>query len=594
MRFEQSFIEELKSKNEIVDVVSAYCQLERKGGAYWARCPLPGHMEKTPSFCVNQAGQFFKCFGCGRGGDVITFIMEVESLSYPEAIKFLADRVGMELPETDYQDEVRASKTARDKETKLSILRETALFYVHNLSTERGKSYVDYVLGRNFDKTVFKSFGLGASLDYKTLPKYLASKGFKYEDMLSAGVVAFNKDKNEYYDFEAERLIIPIIDNMNNVIAFGGRVIVKTDFAKYKNTRETSVFVKNKTLYNINNLKKLKREKGVLPYVIMVEGYMDVIALYSAGFKNVVASMGTSLTVEQARLLMRYTDTVIISYDGDSAGQKATFRGLQILKDAGLTVKCVSLPDNLDPDEIIKLRGASAYQNLIDEALPLIDYKIEFLEKKFDLTSVTGKRQFVDNALRVIRESDKEFEREELLRKLSSASRLTYESLKRDLENIPVVVKNQKEVKVEKRTAPSGEIKAERFILCAIIKSEPYSSRQDLFDLEFTEKRADIASYLISLIENNEKIYAATLCDRLGEDYIDELNAVLLEGDNVSESSSKEYYSDCIRTIKLARLDDEIKDLTGCLSSLTDIDMQHKIIVQIQKKNDERNKLKNK
>ena len=233
------------------------------------------------------------------------------------------------------------------------------------------------------------------------------------------------------------RLIIPIIDNMNNVIAFGGRVIVKTDFAKYKNTRETTVFIKNKTLYNINNLKKLKREKGVLPYVIMVEGYMDVIALYSAGFKNVVASMGTSLTIEQARLLMRYTDTVVISYDGDSAGQNATFRGLQILKDAGLTVKCVSLPDNLDPDELIKLRGAAAYQKLVDEALPLIDYKLDFLRKKYDLTSVTEKRQFVDNALRVIRESDKEFEREELLKKLSEASRLTYQSLKRDLEKSP-------------------------------------------------------------------------------------------------------------------------------------------------------------
>ncbi|HBK02747.1 MAG TPA: DNA primase [Clostridiales bacterium] len=592
MRFEQSFIEELKSRNEIVDVISAYCQLERKGGAYWARCPLPGHMEKTPSFCVNQAGQFFKCFGCGRGGDVISFIMEVESLSYTEAVKFLADRAGMELPETDYKDEIRASKAAHDKEVKLAILRETALFYVHNLKTEKGKAYVDYVLKRGFDRGVFKMFGIGASLDYRTLPRYLARKGFKYDDMVAAGVVTFNKEKNEYYDFEAERLIIPIIDNMNNVIAFGGRVIVKTDFAKYKNTRETTVFIKNKTLYNINNLKKLKREKGVLPYVIMVEGYMDVIALYSAGFKNVVASMGTSLTVEQARLLLRYTDTVVISYDGDSAGQNATFRGLQILKDAGLTVKCVSLPDNLDPDEIIKLRGAAAYQKLVDEALPLIDYKIEFLRKKFDLTSIIGKRQFVDNALRVIRESDREFEREELLKKLSEMSRLTYESLKRDLEKAPLTESKREEKIEEKRAAPSGGVKAERFILCAVIKGEKYASEQDLFDLEFTEKRADIASYLISLIEKNEKIYAATLCDRLGEEYIDELNAVLLEGDGVNAASAAGYYVDCVKTVKRARLESEINDLNGCLSSLTDIDMMRKIVEQIQKKNDELNKLK--
>lgn len=593
MRFEQSFIEELKSRNEIVDVISAYCQLERKGGAYWARCPLPGHMEKTPSFCVNQAGQFFKCFGCGRGGDVISFIMEVESLSYTEAVKYLADRAGMELPETDFKDEIRASKAAKDKEVKLAILRETALFYVHNLATERGKEYVDYLLKRGFDKSVFKSFGIGASLDYKTLPRYLEKKGFSRDDMVAAGVVAFSKEKNEYYDFEAERLIIPIIDNMNNVIAFGGRVIVKTDFAKYKNTRETTVFIKNKTLYNINNLKKLKREKGVLPYVIMVEGYMDVIALYSAGFKNVVASMGTSLTIEQARLLMRYTDTVVISYDGDSAGQNATFRGLQILKDAGLTVKCVSLPDNLDPDELIKLRGAAAYQKLVDEALPLIDYKLDFLRKKYDLTSVTEKRQFVDNALRVIRESDKEFEREELLKKLSEASRLTYQSLKRDLEKSPPKESRREESPEEKRPAPSGEVKAERFILCAVIKGEKYASEQDLFSLEFTEKRADIASYLISLIEKNEKIYAATLCDRLGEDYIDELNAVLLECDGVSVNSAANYYGDCVKTVRRARLEGKINDLNDCLSSVTDIDVMRKIVEQIQKKTDELNKLKN-
>ena len=283
------FIEELKSRNEIVDVISAYCQLERKGGAFWARCPLPGHMEKTPSFCVNQAGQFYKCFGCQRGGDVIKFIMEVESLTYYEAIKFLANRANMEVPGYDTRDEERIEQNALNKKNRLAVLKDTARFYVNNLYTEGGAPYLDYIFGRGFDKKTLVEFGIGCSLDYKSLPNYLHEKGHSYEDMVAAGVVSYNKDTGDYSDFEAKRLVVPIIDSFSNVLAFGGRALGDVQ-PKYLNTSDTPVFNKRLGVYAANLLKKERNLKRV----ILVEGYMDVVSLTQFGVTGVCATLGTA------------------------------------------------------------------------------------------------------------------------------------------------------------------------------------------------------------------------------------------------------------------------------------------------------------
>ncbi len=588
----QKFIEELKSRNEIVDVVSAYCQLERKGGAYWARCPLPGHMEKTPSFCVNQAGQFFKCFGCQRGGDVIKFIMEVESLGYMEAVKFLANRANMELPETSFQEDAKMQENAKNRATRLAILKDAAKFYVHNLERPEAKPYLDYIFKRGFDQTTIRAFGIGCSLDYHTLPKYLKEKGYSYEDMVAAGVVAYNKDTDEYTDFEAKRLIVPIIDSFSNVLAFGGRVIEKTDFAKYKNTRETSVFIKNRTIFNANNIKKVKRETGNLPYVILVEGYMDVIALHASGIKNAVASMGTSLTVEQARLIMRYSDTVIVSYDGDAAGQKATFRGMQILKDAGLTVKVISLPDNMDPDEFVKAKGVQAYRELLLSALPLIDFKLSYLAKSFNLKDPTERRRFLDKSIEVISQSDKEYEREELLRKLSEVSKITYESLKRDLERAtqksaykPVITQNEANSETEQEE-DSGTIKAERFILSAVINGKNYAKAEDLDGLDFSSQlRSEIALKVLELFDANKSFDGVALTEVFGENYLTELNSILLRADEIyCTDGNDKYYKDCLRFVKRSNLESDLKYLDDYCKAETDLDKQMKIIKKIQQK----------
>ena len=586
------FIEQLKSKNDIVDVVSAYCSLERRGGSYWARCPLPGHMEKTPSFSVNAAGQFFKCFGCGRGGDVIKFIMEIENLNYVEAIRFLAARAGLEMPEDDFVDEKARDEKIKKKETSLAILKEAARFYVGALQTDEGREYLDYFHRRGFDDKIIRAFGLGCSPDYHSLIGYLKEKGYTPEEMLEAGVISYNEERGDYFDFEGKRAIIPIIDGMNNVVAFVGRVLTqKADFMKYKNTSDTAVFQKGRCVFNANNLKKLKRELGTIPYIVMVEGQIDVISVYAAGIKNVAASMGTSLTAEQAKIIMRYTDTVVISYDGDAAGQKATFRGLEIFKDAGLTVKVATLPKGLDPDEMIKQMGVEAYRKILDEALPLIDYKLKIVREAFDEKTVDGKRKIVENSLKVIAESDKDFEREELLKRLSSYTKLTYESLKRDLENgttdsLKAVSVPVKEGEKDKpiTALDASIVKAERFVLSSAINQKSFFKREDLDEIEFTGERSGVCAYLTDKLDEGVKIFAGTLLDRLGDSYLTEINGILSVGDAVTAAAEENYYFDCVKFLKKNRIEGEIRDLQEYFSIETDTEKRRQIAENLQKK----------
>ena len=397
--FDGKFIDELKNKNDIVDVVGKYVRLEQRGGNFWGKCPF--HHEKTASFTVNPNGQFFYCFGCHKSGDVISFIMDIESLDFNDSVRFLAERAKMPLPEVKYDDE-KVKEHKRLKQRVLEILRETALFYVRNLKIEQGYDHLNYAYSRGIKPETVAKFGMGASLDFDSLPKYLRSKGYEYSEMLEAG--AIGEKNGRYFDWLAKRLNIPVIDQFNNVIGFAGRRIDGGKEQKYINTRASMVFEKGKTFFNLNNLKKLKNEKG-LENVIIVEGHLDVVSLVQAGFPNVVASMGTAFTKDQARIIKRYVDKVFISFDGDFAGQKASVRGLEILQEEGLEVKVVSLPDGMDPDDVIKKLGAEGYQKLLDEAMPLIDFKLDIIKRTFDVNTVDGKRKYITNAIKVIRES---------------------------------------------------------------------------------------------------------------------------------------------------------------------------------------------
>ena len=419
--FDPRFMQELKQKNDIVDVIGSYVSLDRKGNTHWACCPF--HHERTASFAVNQAEQFYHCFGCGVSGDVVRFVQEIESTDFMGAVRILAARAKMEVPESNFDTEIAIQKK-KQRDKMASIMLDTAKFYLSNLYSgdNRAQAHLQYIADRKLSPTTVKKFGLGASLDFYSLPNYLAGKGYTRQELLDSGALGEAKN-GKLVDFEAGRLIFPIINSYDEVIAFGGRALEKTDFAKYKNTRETLLFNKRKNLYNINLLKKLKRTKPITE-VIMVEGYMDTISLYQAGFENVVASMGTSLTTEQARLVKRYADTVLISYDGDFAGQNADLRGLEILKDESLHVRVVPMPDGLDPDDVVK-QGAPAYQKCLDSAMPLIDYKLHAIERKYDLSKTQDKRRYTAEALQVISSADSEAIKEELLNQDGTKERRT-------------------------------------------------------------------------------------------------------------------------------------------------------------------------
>ncbi|MCQ2386878.1 MAG: DNA primase [Clostridia bacterium] len=589
--FDARFLDELKSKNDIVDTISKYVHLEQKGGNYWGRCPF--HHEKTPSFCVNPQGQFFYCFGCHKSGDVITFVRAIESIDFADAVKILADKAKMPIPEMKY-DEEQLKEQKQKKERLLSLLKDTARYYVNTLRTDKAESHIDYINKRKFTSDTIVKFGLGASLDFNSLPKYLKEKGYTYQEMVESGTCG---EKNgRYFDWLGGRLIIPVIDQFNNVVAFDGRRIDGGKEQKYINTKETQIFFKGKTLFNINNLKKVKNEKGI-DSVIIVEGHLDVVSLVQAGIENVVASMGTALTKDQARILKRYADKVYISYDGDSAGQKNTLRGIDILSDEGLEVKIISLPDGLDPDDVIKQYGADYYRQLILEAKPLIDFKLDSLKKTFDLKTVDGKRKYAQNACRIIRESSSPTEQEDLLKIVRDNTGFTFESLKRELYQEENVIKEQNSVPKSSEHIEDKNKKAIRFILYSYLFNKEYTLDTNIEELEFSlSTHKEIADYIISKKKENAKCNFSDLYEILADDQAEELNKLAeLETDTNSEGRNiayqENYFNDCVKTVKTSLLEEKIQLLTSRFKAETDENVRRQIAVELQSLLTKKNKL---
>ncbi len=585
--FDGKFIDELKNKNDIIDVIGKYVRLEQRGGNFWGKCPF--HHEKTASFCVNSQGQFYYCFGCHKSGDVISFIMEIESLDFNDAVKLLAERAKIPLPEVRYDDE-KVKEQKRKKERILSLLKDTAMFYVRNLRSEGADKHVAYILKRGYSSETITKFGIGASLNFSDLPRYLMEKGYTYEEMTSAGVID-GKD-NRYYDALGGRLIIPIIDAFGQVIAFGGRLLEKADFAKYKNTRETLAFSKSNTLYNLNNLKKLKNEKGI-DGVIIVEGYMDTISLVQAGFPNVVASMGTSLTKDQARILKRYTEKVYISYDGDFAGQKASIRGLEILKEEGLEVKVVAMPDGLDPDDVVKQMGKDGYQKLLFDAKPLIDFKLDILKKAFDVTTVDGKRKFVTAAVKVIKESPSPAEQEDLLKTVRDITGVTFEALKRELSNAQSgVVTAQAPINLTFNDNDGDKlIKAERFILASYLFNKPYATETNIEDIDFVlDVHQEIKEYIVERTSQNLAVRFNDLYEKFVGEKAREISRIAgLETEENSFDRAK-YFYDCIKTIKISKITREINRVTALFNAETDTDKRKTLTAELSRLIAEKNK----
>ena len=421
MYYPDELIEEVRSRNDIVDVISGYVRLQKKGSSYFGLCPF--HNEKSPSFSVSREKQMYYCFGCGAGGNVYTFLMEYENFTFQEALKYLADRAGVKLPEPEYSRE--AKEKAGRKAVILEINKKAAMYYYAQLKSPRGEKAYTYLTGRGLTDDTIKAFGLGYSSIYSDdLYKYLRNEGYS-EDMIRQAGLINTDEKKGVYDKFWNRVIFPIMDVNSRVIGFGGRVMGDAK-PKYLNSPETEVFDKSRNLYGLNRARTSRK-----PYFLLCEGYMDVISLHQAGFTNAVASLGTALTPGHASLIRRYVKEVYLTYDSDEAGTRAALRAVPILRDAGISAKVVRMDPYKDPDEFIKNFGAEEYERRIRDARNGFMFSLEMLEKDYDMNSPEGKTEFFKEAARRLLEFEDELERGNYIEAVASAYRVSRESLEK-------------------------------------------------------------------------------------------------------------------------------------------------------------------
>lgn len=440
MPFPESFLQELKLRSDITEIASSYVNLKRHGRNMVGLCPF--HGEKTPSFNIYTENGSFYCFGCGVGGDVITFIMKIENLDYVEAVKFLAQRAGMEMPENTYDDSLSKLRM-RIYEAN----REAARFFHATLLSQRGQSGLNYLRGRALSDRTIRHFGLGfADDDWNSLCNHLKNKGFSEYEIYSANLAFKRKNGNGIYDRFVNRVMFPIIDLRGNVIAFGGRIMTD-EKPKYLNTSDTPVFKKSENLFSLNNAKSSGTRT-----LILCEGYMDVIALNQAGFTNAVATLGTALTNEQAVLMKRYADEVIICYDADGAGQKATARAIDILRNAGLPIKILTVPSGKDPDEFIRSKGENGpatFKLLIEKCGNDIEYRLMKLKENYNLNTTDGKVAFLNEAVKIVATIESPIERDVFASKLCAELEIDKNAF---LEQIAKVKRRGRRENIKKET----------------------------------------------------------------------------------------------------------------------------------------------
>ena len=452
MRYSDDIIEEVRSRNDIVDVISQYVKLTRKGSSYFGLCPF--HNEKTPSFSVTPGKQMYYCFGCGAGGNVFNFIMEYENFTFGEALKYLADRAGVELPRIEYSREIK--EKAQEKEELLRINKEAAQYYYYQLRTEKGAAGYQYLTGRGLSDDTIRKFGLGYSDKYGSgLYRYLKAKEYRDERLRDSGL--FNVDERHgMYDKFWNRVIFPIMDVNNRVIGFGGRVMGDGK-PKYLNSPETRIFDKSRNLYGLNEARRSRKN-----YIILCEGYMDVIAMHQAGFTNAVASLGTALTSGHASLLKRYTSEVLLLYDSDEAGVRAALRGIPILREAGVNSRVVDLKPYKDPDEFIRNLGPEAFEERLSKASDSFMFRVTVAEREFPMEEPQGRNRFFEKCAEMLLELNDELERnlyiDTIVKQYGTRSGISADDLRRRV-NALALKGTPAEYRIKPRTGDSEKKK---------------------------------------------------------------------------------------------------------------------------------------
>lgn len=516
MIFSEEKVSEIIEKNDIIDVISQYMALKKKGKSFLGLCPF--HTEKTPSFNVSQDKQLFYCFGCGVGGNVITFIQKIEKMNYVESLRFLADRARISIDNNINKEELEKIKK---RNMILEINREAARFFYGNL--QKNTFAMDYLLKRGLDRGIIKSFGVGYSLDsWDSLKKHLSSKGYSDDSVEAAGFIIKRDKKEGYYDRFRNRVMFPIIDLKGNVVAFGGRVLDNSK-PKYLNTPDTMVYNKGNNIFALNFAKEISGLKNI----IVVEGYMDVISLHQYGIKNAVASLGTAFTAQQAKLLKRYANEIIIAYDSDTAGQRATLKGLSILEKEGCIVKVLTLPKGMDPDEFIRKEGQDAFNSLVDSSLSLIEYKIYNVKKSIDPKVLEHRVRFTKKLANILSALESPIEIDAYIKKYSKEMQISEEAIYAELSKIKKKHTNGNNrhniiSEFEKKDESiNGQIKAEKKLLNICIqhldkaKSIFDKIEPECFSIPLHEK---IASIINLKIKEGKLISAGEILIHLSDD----------------------------------------------------------------------------
>ncbi len=572
--FTPEFLEELKYKCDIVEVISQYVPLQKKGGRYFGCCPF--HNEKTPSFCVNNG--WYHCFGCGASGDVVKFVMEMESVSFYDAVKILADKVGLQLPEVKLDPQYAQKKEHGD--VLKQLMRDVARYYRNNLLDEKkGKDAREYLHNRGLDDEIAKRYGLGLSLDNESMVGYMRRKGYSLKDLEECGLVG---NAQRPYDAFANRIIVPIMDSMSNVIAFGGRIYHgEKDVAKYKNSTNTTLFDKGRTIYGINFIKRDKKMNGVAyKELILVEGYMDVISLGASGIKNAVACMGTALTDGQARELSRMTENLYVCYDGDGAGKKATIRNVDILAKFVQNVRVISLDEGKDPDETVREGGAEAFLKKQKEALPVIEYKLKLCADANDLGSVNGRAKYVQSALKVLKTIDNRAEREVYMDVVSKMSGVSVATLTDEAGMIrPVKIEQPKENDEEKI---AKTLRASRFVLNRIVKGEKYVDLSKI-KTEWLENdlHRQVFEWAKTMPEHTDMV--KTMFSVFGydnEEISNILNINMKFADNIREA---DYFNDCVLMLANEFVSKRLEQVKNGYNELSDPEAKRASIAEISR-----------
>ena len=468
MFYPDELIEEVRSRNDIVDVISGYVHLQKKGANYFGLCPF--HNEKSPSFSVSRSKQMYYCFGCGAGGNVFTFLMEYENDTFPEAVKALADRAGISLPEADESEEAKREQSKRSR--LLAINKEAAKYFYFQLRAKQGELGLNYLRERQLTDETIHRFGLGyANKTADDLVRYLKGKGFSDELIREAGLCNTD-EKHGMYDKFWNRVMFPIEDINHRVIGFGGRVMGDGK-PKYLNSPETPIFDKSRNLYGLNFARSSRKGN-----IILCEGYMDVIAMHQAGFNQAVASLGTAFTLGQAGLLKRYAKEVLLSYDSDGAGVKAALRAIGILKEAGLTGRVINLEPYKDPDEFIKNLGAEAFQERIDNAENSFLFEIRMLQREYDLNDPEKKTEFHRAVAKKLCEFPEEVERENYLEAVAEKYHIGFESLRKLVASTAASTGLARPVErpksgIQKKSTPEDNVKKTQRLLLTWLAEEP-------------------------------------------------------------------------------------------------------------------------